>query len=109
MDRKGKIEQVYAINGDSTSDAKQSTPAVFVNGGRSVVFHSRESSCLVWNKAKGEVLSGLDHGDSKSTVMFARLLTDFTASDVDEHTQAVAVSVLGFLFRLALLNCVIGL
>ncbi|KAG1835530.1 WD40-repeat-containing domain protein [Suillus variegatus] len=67
MDRKGKIEQVYAMNGDSTSDAKQSTPAVFVNGGRSVVFHSRESSCLVWNKMKGEVLSGLDHGDDEQT------------------------------------------
>ncbi|KAG2360440.1 hypothetical protein BDR07DRAFT_1412417 [Suillus spraguei] len=67
MDRKGKIEQVYAINGDSTSDAKQSTPAVFVNGGRSVVFHSRDSSCLVWNKTKGEVLSGLDHGDDEQT------------------------------------------
>jgi hypothetical protein len=109
MDRKGKIEQVYAINGDTTSDAKQSTPAVFVNGGRSVVFHSRESSCLVWNKTKGEVLSGLDHGDSKPIVIFAWLLADFTASDVDEQTQAVAVSKLGFLFRLALLNCVIGL
>ncbi|KAG1729774.1 hypothetical protein EDB19DRAFT_1897142 [Suillus lakei] len=67
MDRKGKIEQVYAINGDPANDAKQSSPpAVFVNGGRSVVFHSRESSCLVWNKGKGEVLSGLDHGDSTS-------------------------------------------
>ncbi|KAG1791192.1 uncharacterized protein HD556DRAFT_1486635 [Suillus plorans] len=67
MDRKGKIEQVYAMNGDSTSDAKQSTPAVFVNGGRSVVFHSRESSCLVWNKMKDEVwileiaVAGSDH------------------------------------------------
>ncbi|KAG1811027.1 cytochrome P450 [Suillus variegatus] len=55
MDRKGKIEQVHAMNGDSTSDAKQSTPAVFGNGGRSVVFHSRESFCLVWNKMKDEV------------------------------------------------------
>ncbi|KAG0706497.1 hypothetical protein DFH29DRAFT_798205 [Suillus ampliporus] len=65
MDRKGKIEQVYAINGDTTSDTKQSPPAVFVNGGRSVVFHNRESSCLVWNKGKGEILSGLDHGDNE--------------------------------------------
>jgi hypothetical protein len=62
---------------------------------------------LVWNKAKGEVLSGLDHGDSKPHVIFARLLADFTASDVDEQTQAVAaaVSVLGFLFS----TCVIEL
>jgi hypothetical protein len=109
MDRKGKIEQVYAMNGDSTSDAKQSTPAVFVNGGRSVVFHSRESSCLVWNKMKGEVLSGLDHGDSESIVIVARLLADIIASDVDEQTQAVAVSILNFLLRIVILNCVIGL
>lgn len=65
MDRKGKIEQVYATNGDSVNDARQNSPAVFVNGGRSVVCHSVDSYCLVWNKAKGEVLSGLDHGDRK--------------------------------------------
>ncbi|OAX35784.1 hypothetical protein K503DRAFT_696359 [Rhizopogon vinicolor AM-OR11-026] len=73
MDRKGKIEQVYASNGDSANDARQTSPAVFVNGGRSVVFHSVESYCLVWNKAKGEILSGLDHGDN-----------------LDDKTQAVA-------------------
>jgi hypothetical protein len=46
MDCTGKIEQVYAINRDSASDAKQAPPAVFVNGGRCAVFHNRDSSCL---------------------------------------------------------------
>lgn len=93
MDRKGKIEQVHAMNGDSTSDAKQSTPAVFGNGGRSVVFHSRESSCLVWNKMKDEVWI-------LEIVSRLQLLLGFSLTwwllDVDEQTQAVAVSILGF-------------
>ena len=65
-DRRGKIERVYTTNGDSANDARQTSPAVFVNGGHAVVFHSVDSYCLVWNKAKGEILGGLDHGDSKS-------------------------------------------
>ncbi|KAJ8589863.1 hypothetical protein M405DRAFT_737900 [Rhizopogon salebrosus TDB-379] len=64
MDCKGKIGQVYATNAGSVGEARQISPAVFVNGGRCVVFHSVESCCLVWNKAKGEILSGLDHGDN---------------------------------------------
>jgi hypothetical protein len=100
MDRKGKIEQVYAANGDSVGEARQISPAVFVNGGRCVVFHSVESCCLVWNKAKGEILSGLDHGDSKSSCHSCWLFVDLVTSDVDDKAHAVAVSVHAFVYSL---------
>lgn len=58
MDHKGKIEQVYATNGD---EPKQVVGAVFANSCRSVLFGMMDSNLLVWDKAKGEIIYGLDH------------------------------------------------
>jgi len=58
MDHKGKIEQVYATNGD---EPKQVVGAVFANSCRLVLFGMMDSNLLVWDKAKGEIIYGLDH------------------------------------------------
>lgn len=58
MDHKGKIEQVYATNGDEN---KQAVGAVFANSCRSVLFGTMDNNLLVWDKAKGEIVYGLDH------------------------------------------------
>lgn len=62
-DHKGKIEQVYSMNGDSPGEQRQNFGAVFACGYRTVLFGSTESNLLVWNKIKGEVICGLDHGE----------------------------------------------
>lgn len=61
MDHKGKIEQVYATNGDSGGENKQGGGAVFANGCRLVLFGTTDSNMLVWDKAKGEIVCGYDH------------------------------------------------
>ena len=58
MDHKGKIEQVYATNGDEN---KQGVGAVFANSCRSVLFGMMDGNLLVWDKSKGEIIYGLDH------------------------------------------------
>ncbi|KAL4065204.1 WD40-repeat-containing domain protein [Scleroderma citrinum] len=59
MDHKGKIEQVYATNGDVEN--KQGVGAVFANSCRSVLFGTIDNNLLVWDKTKGEIIYGLDH------------------------------------------------
>lgn len=62
-DHKGKIEQVYSMNGDSPGEQRQNFGAVFASSCKTVLFGSTESNLLVWDKAKGEVICGLDHGE----------------------------------------------
>ncbi|KIK94626.1 hypothetical protein PAXRUDRAFT_827796 [Paxillus rubicundulus Ve08.2h10] len=62
-DHKGKIEQVYSTNGDSSSEQRQNFGAVFASGCKTVLFGTVENNLLVWDEAKGEVICGLDHGD----------------------------------------------
>jgi hypothetical protein len=62
-DHKGKIEQVYSTNGDSSSEQRQNFGAVFATGCKTVLFGTVENNLLVWDEAKGEVICGLDHGD----------------------------------------------
>jgi len=64
-DHKGKIEQVYSTNGDSWSEQRQNFGAVFASACKTVLFGSTESNLLVWDKAKGEVICGLDHNESE--------------------------------------------
>ncbi|KAG6332308.1 hypothetical protein ID866_6780 [Astraeus odoratus] len=61
MDHKGKIEQVYATNGDLGVENKQTAGAVFAHGSRLVLFGMMDNNLLVWDKAKGEILCGYDH------------------------------------------------
>lgn len=62
-DHKGKIEQVYSTNADASSEQRQNIGAVFAGGCKAVLFGSTESHLLVWDKFKGEVICGLDHGE----------------------------------------------
>lgn len=61
MDHKGKIEQVYTVNGDSGGENKHGGGAVFAHGCRLVLFGTVNNNMLVWDKAKGEILCGYDH------------------------------------------------
>ena len=62
-DHRGKIEQVYSTNGDSWGEQRQNFGAVFASACKMVLFGSSESNLLVWDKAKGEVICGLDHSE----------------------------------------------
>ncbi|KAH7890050.1 WD40-repeat-containing domain protein [Phlebopus sp. FC_14] len=62
MDHKGKIEQVYVMNAESGVVA---FGAKFANCCRMVLFGSIDSNLLVWDRVKGGVVCGLDHGDSE--------------------------------------------
>ncbi|KAG9318110.1 hypothetical protein JVU11DRAFT_177 [Chiua virens] len=64
-DHKGKIEQVYSTNGDIPGDLRQNVGAVFASNCKTVLFGSTEGNLLVWDKAKGDVVCGLDHGESE--------------------------------------------
>ena len=87
MDHKGKIEQVYVTNGDEN---KQAVGAVFANSCRSVLFGTMDSNLLVWDKAKGEIVYGLDHdGMCPPLICVAsRFLILLTSG---EQAQAIAV------------------
>lgn len=67
-DHKGKIEQVYSTNGDTSGEQRQNVGAAFASGCKTVLFGSMESNLLVWDKAKGEVICGLDHGECEWTI-----------------------------------------
>lgn len=69
-DHKGKIEQVYSTNGDCPGEQRQGFGAVFASGCKTVLFGSTEGNLLVWDKAKGEVICGLDHDECEWALLY---------------------------------------
>ncbi|EGN96272.1 hypothetical protein SERLA73DRAFT_185932 [Serpula lacrymans var. lacrymans S7.3] len=65
-DHKGKIEQVYAIKeGDLPLRSCHDFGAIFASRGRTVLFGSMDGYVLIWDKSKGEIIRGLDHGEDE--------------------------------------------
>lgn len=62
-DHRGKIEQVYSTNENSSGEQRLNFGAVFASSCKTVLFGSTEGNLLVWDKSKGEVICGLDHGE----------------------------------------------
>lgn len=91
-DHKGKIEQVYSTNGDAASEQRQNFGAVFASGCKTVLFGSTDSNLLVWDKSKGEVICGLDHGDCRWSFFFPAQHVLTATVFLAEQVQAVAVS-----------------
>ena len=92
MDHKGKIEQVYSMTGDVSGEQRPNFGAVFASGCKTVLFGSTEGNLLVWDKAKGDVICGLDHGECGSFSMLAREQELTSSPLIAEQVQAVAVS-----------------
>ncbi|KAH7914068.1 WD40-repeat-containing domain protein [Hygrophoropsis aurantiaca] len=66
-DNKGKVEQVYTTkDGEPNTDQRQNFTASFSSTGRTVLFGCTDNHVLVWDKNKGDVVCGLDHGEDET-------------------------------------------
>jgi hypothetical protein len=76
-DYKGKIEQAYAIKDSDTPQTNYDFGAVFSSGGQAVLFGNMDGCVLVWDKDKGDVVVGLDHGkgENDNLHLFRQLTT----------------------------------
>ncbi len=63
-DLKGKVQQVYASSDpELQGDLSYDFGALFINGGASLLFGCVRGCILAWDRAGGEVVYGLQHGE----------------------------------------------
>lgn len=97
IDRKGTIEQVYAIKEENIlSEMTHEFGALFANGGRAVLYGSINGCVLVWDKSKGNIVCGLDHCEGRTDLyVFCDAISCMWV--VDDIIQAIAVRKTQFL------------
>lgn len=96
IDRKGTIEQVYAIKEENIlSEMTHEFGALFANGGRAVLYGSMNGCVLVWDKSEGNIVCGLDHCEGRTDM--CSVMRSHVLWVVDDIIQAIAVSKTQFL------------
>jgi hypothetical protein len=90
MDNKGNIEQVYSGK-EADARVDNAFGAVFAGRGQAVLFGSVDGCVLVWDRKKGHVVYGMDHGEGMVTQDYMVFLSHYCCYPGD-LIQAVAVS-----------------
>ena len=63
-DQKGKTEQVYSLKDpDQEPGASYDFGALFVSRGQRILFGDVRGCIMVWDRTKGEIVHGLNHGE----------------------------------------------
>lgn len=73
-DKKGKVEQVYSVkDADLQTGVSYDFGALFASRGKALLFGVTRGCIMVWDRASGEIVHGLNHGEGTRSVQSLRL------------------------------------